>query len=356
MNPFAQAAFTAAAALAVSGALSQTVLFKDIQGGAIFKADRVAMGTGPMVPIPKGEWKVMKRYDFFHRPSDKNLVHVTLLNQDKSSPLKYVTFSTTSESYFSIPSRGIWMCPQIPGTVPQSYEVSNSSFSYACSHLRSYSNFNAFLTGIERTNVKDDLDTFGHLNGMIRPYLADPTAMKELGETPVIWQMDVIRRGNRQVRYTAGVSMTRAVLSQSAADTDLAALSSWFQAFGKEALNAVEGSDFAAKRFDVALSSSTENVPAMAPTIALDDVEALPTSNPQFKQDYRKFLETAPPENRAFYINGKGTAWGAASRTWPYNEMWSKTNVYNAGRGKQSESFAYSINDRVVWDTANAGK
>nr|WP_315466152.1 hypothetical protein [uncultured Rhodoferax sp.] len=354
MTPLKKAAFVAA--IAVSSAFAQTVPITAVQTGVSFSADRVDMGFGPMVPIPKGEWKVMKRYDFFHRPSDKNLVHVTLLNEDKGSPLKFVTFSTTSEYYFNVPSRGIWMCPNIPGTVAQTYGVSNSSFSYACSHLRSYGGFAAFLSGIERTNVKDDLDTFGHLNGMVRPYLADPIAMKELGDSPVLWQMDLIRKSNRQIRYSAGVSMPRAVLSQSAADTDLAALSVWFQAFGKEALNAVEGSDFAAKRFDVTLSSSTENVPAVAPTIALDDVEALPTSNPQFKQDYRKFLENKPAENRAFYINGKGTAWGSAAGTWPYNEMWAKTNVYNAGRGKQSESYAYSINDRVVWDPANAGK
>lgn len=338
---------------------AQVVSFKDVQAGATFAADRVDMGFGPMVPIPKGEWRVLKRNDFADTVFDKNMVHVTLLNADKTSALKFFTFTTFAEWYFNVPSQPQWMCPTVPGvpgTVAQSYGVSNSSFSYACSYFQQYEKFDELLSYVEKTNAREDVDSFGYVNGMVRPYLADPAAIAELGAKPLLWRMEVSRRGERQIFYTAGVKMDRRISVKDASDADVAAIGAWFQGFGKESLNAVEGVKFEARRFDVRISASVANVEEAQSSVRFDDVDSLPSTDPKIKDFYKKFIDSKIASNRTFVINGKGTAAGWSSGSWPFNER----NAYMAARkpaaGKQSELFFYSINDRVVWDPANQGK
>lgn len=340
----------------MGAAHAQVVAFKDVQTGASFSADRVDMGFGPMVPIPKGDWKVLKRNDFAHTPSDRNMVHVTLLNADKSSPLKFFSFSTDAERYLKVPSQSQWMCPTVPGAVAQSYGVSNSSFSYACSYFQQYEKFDELLSNVEKTNLREDVDSFGYVNGMVRPYLADPAAIAELGVKPLLWRMEVSRRGERRIFYTAGVKMDRRISAKDASDADVAAIGAWFQSFGKESLNAVEGVKFEAKRFDVRVSASVANVEEAQSSARFGDVDSLPSTDPKIKDFYKKFIESKFVSNRTFVINGKGTAVGWIGGAWPYNERWAYISAAAPAAGKQSELFFYSIDDRVVWDPANKGR
>ena len=109
--------FAILAALAVSSTFAQTVPIREVQDGVTFTADRIDMGFGPMVPIPKGTWKVVKRHEMSNETVKRNMVTVSLWNEDKASPLRFFTFATDSERYMKVFSQGQWMCPSMPGSL-----------------------------------------------------------------------------------------------------------------------------------------------------------------------------------------------------------------------------------------------
>jgi hypothetical protein len=343
------------ASLAAFGSFAAGLNIQDLEEGKIVVEDRVDMGFLSPIPIPPGKWRVLKKTEYkvpWSVGSDLEMTRVTLINTDKDSPLRLFSFSTNTKRNLRAGAPPLWMCHDFPGAIftQKQFDLPTSGFVYACSNIRSNPDVKAKLVSFQDNN---NVASRGYVEGLVKPLLNSPQDLDSLGQAPISVELEVSKSGERIAYYSFWISAEKKYTSINDQMPEIVQLSSWLKQTGKEIIKSTNGEDFNLPALLMTAPFSGSNV-LTSPQLDMTNAATMevPTTSSSNREAYLNFLQTAPPNNRAWYFSLSGASWGWSKGAWPFNERNAFDACFGAARGKGFACKAHTIDDQVVWDQA----
>lgn len=351
-------AFTVAACFAAAHSFAAGIKFDDIVEGAVVTEDRVDMGFLSPIPIPPGQWRVLKKANYIlpwgNVVGDIEMTRVTFMNTDKDAPMQLFSFSTNRKRYLRVGSSPLYKCQDLTSSIytQKNFDLPSSGFVYACAQIRSNPGIRAKFESFSKVHL--NADSRGYLDGVILPLLGSSVDMDALGKAPVSIELEVSKNAERLTYYSFYLKADQPYEVINAQLPEIAQVNDWLIQNGKEIIKSIHGDEFKLTKLSLsqALSGSKG---ASAPVIdpATLDTLVLPTTDDKNRAAYKKFIESTAADNRAFYFTETGQFWGWNKHSWPFNERQAYDACQSAARGKGSPCKLHTVDNQIVWAEAN---
>lgn len=350
-------AFTATVCFAAAHSIAAGIKFDDIVEGAVVSEDRVDMGFLSPIPIPPGQWRVLKKANYVLPwggvVGDIEMTRVTFMNTDRDAPMQLFSFSTNRKRYFRIGASSLFKCHDLTSSIytQKNFDLSNSGFVYACAQIRSNPSIKAKFESFSKVHL--NTESRGYLDGVISPLLASPADMEALGKAPVSIELEVSKNAERLTYYSFYLKADQPYDVISDQMPEIAQVNEWLIQNGKEIIKSINGDEF--KLTKPTLSQTflgSRNATKREIDSTTLDALVLPTTDEKNRAAYKKFIESTPADNRVFYFTESGQSWGWNKNSWPFNERSAFDACYAAARGKGSPCKLHTVDNQIVWAEA----